>query len=213
MQNFKKHIVQVSLALAILMLAGCGYSINYSNIKADLQYSGSRSVAVGVLDERPYVLSADKEPSYVGTMRGGYGNPFDVSTESKMQLADDMAATIADSLRNKGFKVVAVKAAVGRDSSSVLSPIGSAGAERLVIMDVKDWYSDYYPASWGPERAAVVMNVELKVMDSSRKVLGSSRLEGTETPPSGWPKDTIPGYYQKKISELFNDRSIQSALK
>jgi hypothetical protein len=130
-----------------------------------------------------------------------------------MQLADEMAATIAGSLRDKGFKVVAVKAAVSRNASGLLSEIGSAGAERLIIMDVKEWLSDYYPASFGPERAAVVMNVELKVMDSSLKVLGSSRLEGTENPPSGWPKDTIPGYYQKKMTELFNDQSIQNALK
>jgi hypothetical protein len=80
MQNFNKHIVCTIFALAVFMLSGCGnmYRINYSNIKADLQYSGSRSVAVGVLDQRPYILSGQSDPRYVGTMRGGYGNPFDL---------------------------------------------------------------------------------------------------------------------------------------
>ena len=215
MHNLKKYCARAALALAVFMLSGCGnmYRINYSNIRADLQYSGSRSVAVGVLDERPYILSGENDPRYVGTMRGGYGNPFDLWTESNMQLADEMAATVADSLRDKGFKVVAVKAAVGKDVSKILPAIESAGAERLVVMVVKDWWSNYYPASWGPEKTELVMNVELKIMDNSRQVLGENRLNNTSIPPSGWPRDTIPGYYQKKMSELFNNQSIQNALK
>ena len=215
MQSFKKNILRASLFAAVCMLAGCGnlYRINYSNLRADLHYSGSRSVAVGVLDARPYILSGENDPRYVGTLRGGYGNPYDLWTQSNMQLADEMAANVADSLRDKGFKVLAVKAAMGRDSSGITAAIGSSGAERLVVMDVKDWWSNYYPASWGSEKTELIMNVELKIMDANRQVLGSSRLEGVAIPPSGWPKDTIPGYYQQKMSELFNNQSIQDALK
>jgi hypothetical protein len=57
------------------------------------------------------------------------------------------------------------------------------------------------------------MNVELQVMDRHQRILGSSRLEGIAIPPSGWPKDTIPGFYQKKMTELLNDQGIQRALK
>jgi hypothetical protein len=215
MRNFKKHIGPAALALAALMLAGCGslYRINYSNIRADLQYRGSRSVAVGVLDERPYILSGENDPRYVGTMRGGYGNPFDLWTESNMQLADEMAATVADSLRSSGFTVLAVKAAVGKDVTNILSAIETAGADRLVVMVVKDWWSNYYPASWGSEKTELIMNVELKIMDKNRVVLGENGLKDTAIPPSGWPKDTIPGYYQKKMSELFNSPGIQNAFK
>ena len=86
------------LTVAALMLASCGnlYRINYSNIKADLNYSGSRSVSIGVLDQRPYVLSGEKDPKYVGTMRGGYGNPFDLWTQSNLRLTDEMAATAGE---------------------------------------------------------------------------------------------------------------------
>jgi len=215
MHNLKKYCARAALVLAVLMLSGCGnmYRINYSNIRADLQYSGSRSVAVGVLDERPYILSGENDPRYVGTMRGGYGNPFDLWTESDMQLADEMAATVANSLRDNGFRVLAVKAAVGKDVSKILPAIESAGAERLVVMVVKDWWSNYYPASWGPEKTELVMNVELKIMDNRVQVLGENRLNKTSIPPSGWPRDTIPGYYQQTMSELFNNQNILNALK
>jgi hypothetical protein len=146
-------------------------------------------------------------------MRGGYGNPFDLWTQSDLSLTDEMAATVAETLRSKGFKVLTVKSAVGKDGSSMLSEMKSSGAERLVFMVVKDWWSNYYPASFGPEKTELIMNVELQVMDRHQRILGSSRLEGIAIPPSGWPKDTIPGFYQRKMTELLNDQGIQRALK
>ena len=215
MNQHVKVLSLFCLAAAAWMLSGCGnlYRINYSNIRADLDYSGSRSVSVGVLDQRPYILSGENDPKYVGTMRGGYGNPFDLWTQSNLSLADEMAATVADSFRSKGFHVLAVKAAVGRHSSGMIAEMKSSGAERLVLLEVKDWWSNYYPASFGPEKTELVMNVELKVMDRHQQVLGSSGLKGTAKPPSGWPKDTIPGFYQKKMTELLNDQDIQRAIR
>ena len=203
------------LMVAALMLVSCGnlYRINYSNIKTDLNFSGSRSVSIGVMDQRPYVLSGEKDPKYVGTIRGGYGNPFDLWTQSNLRLTDEMAATVADSLRSKGFKVMMVKATVGKDGAGMLSEMKSSGAERLVFIEVKDWWSNYYPASYGAEKTELIMNVELKVLDRTQRVLGSGRLKGTAIPPSGWPKDTIPGFYQKKMTELLNDQDVKRALR
>lgn len=215
MNWYVKFSLPFFLAAATLILASCGnlYRINYSNIKTDLNYSGSRSVSIGVLDQRPYILSGEKDPKYVGTIRGGYGNPFDLWTQSNLRLTDEMAATVADSLRSKGFKVVMVKAAVGKDNSSMLSEMKSSGAERLVLAEIKDWWSNYYPASFGAEKTELIMNMELKVLDRSGRVLGSSRLKGIAIPPSGWPKDTIPGFYQKKMTGLLNDQSVRRALR
>jgi hypothetical protein len=214
-----KHHIKIfslfCLAAAAWILSGCGnmYLINYSNIKADLNYSGSRSVSVGVLDQRPYILSGENDPKYVGTMRGGYGNPFDLWTQSNLNLVDDMAATLAETLRSKGFNVLTVKAAVGKEASGILSEMKSSGADRLVYMEVKDWWSNYYPESFGAEKTELIMNVVLKVMDKNQRVLGSNSLKEIAVPPSGWPKDTIPGLYQKKMTELLNDKGIQRALK
>jgi hypothetical protein len=215
MNRHEKIFSLFCLTVVAWMIAGCGnlYRINYSNIKADLNYSGSRSVSVGVLDERPYILSGENDPKYVGTMRGGYGNPFDLWTQSDLSLADEMAATVAETLRGKGFKVLIVKAAAGKDGSGLLPEMKSSGAERLVLMEVKDWWSNYYPKSFGAEKTELIMDVELKVMDRNQRVLGSSRLKGVAIPPSGWPKDTIPGFYQKKMTELLNDKGIQKALR
>jgi hypothetical protein len=39
-------------------------------------------LAVAVHDERSEVASGDKNPAFVGLLRGGYGNPMDVRTAS-----------------------------------------------------------------------------------------------------------------------------------
>jgi len=46
-----KFLSLLCLVVAAWMLSGCGnlYRINYSNIKADLNYSGSQSVSLAVL--------------------------------------------------------------------------------------------------------------------------------------------------------------------
>ena len=210
-----KFLSLFCLVVAAWMLSGCGnlYRINYSNIKADLNYSGSQSVSLAVIDHRPYVLKGEKDPKYVGTIRGGYGNPYDLWTESNLNLTDEMAATLADSLRSKGFHVLAVKTAVNRNISDMMAELQSSGAKRFIFMEVKDWRSDYYPKSFGAEQTVLVMDVDLKVMDRNQRVLGSSGLKGTVNLPSGWPKDTVPGFYQKKMTELLNDQDIQRALR
>jgi hypothetical protein len=204
-----------SLMLAAWMLAGCGssYRINYSNVRADLNYSGTRTVAVGVLDKRPYVISGENDPRFVGTMRGGYGNPFDLWTTSDLRLSDEMASTMAESLRGKGFKVVSTKAVVGKDGSGMLNEMKATGAQRLVFMVMNDWWSNYYPRSFGAEKSELIIDVELKVMDNSKKSLGSKKLKEIVNVESGWPQDTIPGWYKKKMTELLNDKGIQKALK
>ncbi len=206
-------LVCLSLALGIIINCGSSYRINYSNVKADLNYSGTRSVAVGVLDKRPYVISGENDPRFVGTMRGGYGNPFDLWTTSDLRLSDEMASNMAESLRGRGFKVVSTKAVVGKDASGMLAEMKSTGAQRLVLMVMNDWWSNYYPRSFGAEKSELIIDVELKVMDNSRKTLGSKKMKEIVNVESGWPQDTIPGWYKKKMTELLNDKSIQRALK
>ncbi|WPB56620.1 hypothetical protein [Xylophilus sp. GOD-11R] len=56
-----------------------------------LSLSSRGSVAVGVHDERPEVVSGARDPSVVGVARGGLGQPFDIATGSERPLAEDIA--------------------------------------------------------------------------------------------------------------------------
>ena len=68
--------------LGALLIAGCaaGNQYDYSGSDLALPITGSGDIGVAVLDVRPYVLNGDKKPDFVGLQRGGFGNPFDVSS-------------------------------------------------------------------------------------------------------------------------------------
>ena len=72
------------VALSAVALAGCAVGNTYDYQAADigLPVVGKGKVGVAVVDRRPYVLSGDKEADFVGLQRGGFGNPFNVTTRS-----------------------------------------------------------------------------------------------------------------------------------
>ncbi|HPJ96634.1 MAG TPA: hypothetical protein PK022_04950 [Syntrophales bacterium] len=202
------------LALVIVCLIGCGSrAINYNATLSDLRCASFRSVAVAVLDARPYILKKQKEPNYVGLMRGGYGNPFDMWTESGAPLADDMLSTIVDSLSAKGFDVTPVKTSTGDSMNSVLAKLKDSQAERLLLVDMKEWYSDYLPKAFAAERSTLFINLEVTVFDRNQKKLAKHNLQEVLELPSGWPYDTIPDVYQIKFTKLLDDARICGTLK
>jgi len=105
-------IARVTLITAVAVwLGGCafGQKITYSNTTADVDAAGNETVGVATLDQRPYVLSGNKKPSFVGLSRGGYGNPFDVETPKSAPLADEISESVSRSLAERGFKSSVVK--------------------------------------------------------------------------------------------------------
>ncbi len=200
--------------LVLLILTACGpRGIQYTATLDDLGCSATRSVAVAVLDERPYVLNKEKEPSYVGTMRGGFGNPFGTQTESGAPLAEDMRTTLVDSLRAHGFSVKPLVPS-GTDSlDAVLDRFAASDAERLIVLELKEWHSDYSPRSFGPERSELFVNADLAVFDRQRNAIARNHLQEELALPSGWPEKTVPEVYRKKIRQLIGDPRICRALR
>jgi len=54
--------------------------------------------------------------------------------------------------------------------------------------------------------------VELEVLDPKHRVVAKASVSGETNLPSGWPNETVPLFYQKKIGELLNDPKIARAL-
>src|SRR5687768_6795246 len=90
---------------ATIVVSGCavGNKHHYHDVVAAIPVSGDADVTVGVIDKRPYILNGDKKPNFVGLQRGGYGIPFDVTTETGKPLSIDMSTSIAHSLNARGF--------------------------------------------------------------------------------------------------------------
>lgn len=208
-----KRRCMMAMILVLFLMIGCGSrNIKYTGTLNDLGCSSARSVAVAVVDERPYVLKNEKVPSYVGLIRGGYGNPFDLWTESGAPLADDMLSTVTDSLKARGFKAVPVRTATGESLNSVLTKAGESQSERLLLFNIREWYSDYLPKAYTEERSNLFLEMEVTVFDRSQKKIEKNNLQEVLTLPSGWPNDTLPDVYRSKLRQLIENPRICRAL-
>ena len=199
--------------ILVVFIVSCGpRGIRYTAMLNNIECTSSRSVAIAILDERPYILNKEKDPSYVGFARGGYGNPFNTWTESGAPLADDMLTTVADSLRAKGFAVTPLKTSITDSPNSVMARFSASGADRLILVNLKEWYSDYLPRAFTPERSNLFLNVDVAVFDRNQTNIVKNNLQEELTLPSGWPENTVPDVYQKKIRQLIDNPRVCAAL-
>lgn len=202
------------IVLAALAAGGCavGNKHNYT-MEPDIRLEGGRSIAVAAQDARPYVVSREKTPDFVGLQRGGFGNPFDVTTESGRALADDFAGAIAGALSRRGFKATAVAVAPAGGGADARRLASQAGAERVALVSILEWKSDTY------QNTALLYEIVLRVFDANGTELASNRLGGRDhlggsawNPPDH-AKGAVPAAYRRKLEELFSAPAVRDSLR
>lgn len=117
------------LTLTAWQLTGCvaGQSIALDHEPEEVVAPDrGMSVVVDVADEREFVVSGSESANYIGQYRAGFGNPWNVTTESGMTLADRFADDLAEELVNLGFSVTE------SDASGSLN------------VQIRDWNFDTY---------------------------------------------------------------------
>ena len=111
-----------------IMLSGCvvNQHIPLSYLPDHSQIIGNGElINVKVTDDRPYIKDGDKELSYIGHYRGGYGNTWDVRTEGERPLSECIATDVKSELRAIGY-----------------SP--SNNAKKTLAISIKDFNFDAY---------------------------------------------------------------------
>lgn len=128
--NFKVVLRYGLLLFGLVVLSGCvaGQSIRMTYDPV-LEAAAAQNVAVSVQvnDDRPYVTSGDKAPSYIGHYRAGFGNTWDVNTKNMEPLATMIQRDLGTDLQGLGFSVVPLESAV-----------------RVVKVSIADWNFDTY---------------------------------------------------------------------
>jgi hypothetical protein len=208
------------MKIKFMLLGGClflgacaiGNKHQYSGVPPEAAIASKRSVAVGVLDQRDYVVDASKTPAFVGLSRGGFGNPFEVTTASDRPLAEDFRDTIVEVFKRNGIVVSGVALAPSRDNATAREALLKIGQERALLVALREWKSDTFT------NTALQYNVEMTVYDVAGKVLASKRIQGNDNlggdalNPPGHARQAVPIAYRKKIDELLNSADIRSAL-
>ncbi|MEK6742340.1 MAG: hypothetical protein AABZ15_01950 [Nitrospirota bacterium] len=209
----RKLVLLIAYCAAVLSGCAIGNTHRYHDTLADINFSGSITIAVATHDQREYVLSGVKEPDFVGLSRGGFGNPFNINTESGKQLAEDMTLSIANSLGKKGFKVVPVLVPHSDQRQAVVGKLKGAGGERLLIFTLSEWKSDTYM------NTALLYDIKAEVLNKEGTTLAQKSLNGKDdlggsfmNPPQH-AKEAVPVAFKEKIEKLLKSPEIEAALR
>ena len=135
MRNKSKLLL---LFVFIISAGGCiRYTYSLVDAKPVFRAEGRGTIAVASQDQRSYVVSGDYKPQAVGVIRGAFGNPLSMTTDSGRPLADEMGDVIVDALQKNGFRAIAVKVTPGEPTGQVIKKLADTGAEKLVHFQIK----------------------------------------------------------------------------
>lgn len=212
---------QARLAAALSMLAfalaltGCAVGNKYDYRRVVLTepwIRGAGTLAVAVHDLRPDVVKGEETPDYVGMQRGGFGNPFDVSTESGNPLADDWAHAVAKGLSFGGFAAAPVATSFLDRPEVVIRKLQATGAQALLLFVLREWHSDTFTnVTLHHEVALDVLSPAGQVLAEAR-LTGSSELGGDALNPPAYAKENVPREFQNKLGLLLRDARITQAV-
>ncbi|MEO1493161.1 MAG: hypothetical protein AAFV19_13485 [Pseudomonadota bacterium] len=196
------------LAMA-LMLSACaiGNEYDYRTASPALEAEGTTSVTVAVSDQRPYVLSGDKTPDFVGLQRGGYGNPFDVTTTGEQPFAAQFGSALARALSGRGFEAVSKPIAPGTPAEKV--PFDT---DRLLYIAMREWKSDVFASvtMHHDAEATVFKPGYTDPVTSTFRSVGAGGDAAAFSPSASG--NVAVAASARKMAELLNDPAIRAAL-
>ena len=201
--------------MAVASLAvGCavGNQYDYRAGSASVPDTGASRIAIAVTDLRSYVVTGEKPVDFVGLQRGGFGNPFDVTTSSGAPLASDFADLLRNSFATKGAEADVIPLTADTEAEAAVAAFMDSDADRLLIVEVHEWKTDVYA------QVTVHWNLTAKVFDRSGRRLAEESLRGVQgTGTSGLfeaEKNRIAtAEASKRFSELLARPAIAAALR
>lgn len=208
-----KTRISVVLALALLLGAcAVGNKYDYASQTPNLEIATEDQVAVGVVDQRPYVVSGRNTPEWVGLQRSGVGIPYGVHTKSDKPLAHDMTDAITGALTAKGVQTKAVYLEPSATRQPGIDALVATGAGKAILVSFLQWKSDTYT------NVALIYDASAEVFDdkgqslAKSSVAGSDDLGGDFINPPGHAEKAVPEETRKIIERLLNDPKILQAL-
>jgi hypothetical protein len=206
----------LAVPFVVALISGCT-AHRYQDGTAELKATGGGVLAVAVQDARPYVVSGNKAPSFVGLSRGGFGNPFDIKTESGRPLAADIADSVCQSLQRKGFacSTIETQPNAAEDAAMRARAVEAGGrrnATRVLLLVLNEWKSDTYV------NTALHYDVVLTVLKADGGALATERVHGSDDlggnfwNPRSHAQEAVATAFKAKIEQLLNAPKIVESM-
>jgi hypothetical protein len=210
-----KNLFLAALVLVSVALGGCASTFKhaYGDLSPVTTARTDKGVAVACLDQREYVRSGKSQPDFVGMVRGGYGNPFDVRTESGRALSTEFSAAMRSALERNGIRTVVVETRPTEDEPMVMTKLTATKGDRKLLLAIREWVSDTMI------NTELAYDLQLTVANESGKVLATKAhkdlraLGGSMMNAPGLAKEAIPKAFRETVESLLNSPEIVTALK
>lgn len=172
----KKSLLKLPfLIFTMILLASCaaGRTINYHTGAVDYNTGIGKNthIIVAFQDIRPYVLSGDKSPTFVGLMRSITGIPYVMSTESGNPIADDFGRLVTNSLKSEGINAEYKKFQFRKNIDDFVKENSKEGL-KLLVFSIREWKTDIHFTR------SIHYEVTLTVYDSKGNKLASAHQKG-----------------------------------
>jgi hypothetical protein len=159
------------LWIALSAVAGLGAAAPPPAIlKISLPTPGTTALAV--LDARPDVVNGERKETFIGFTRSLYGIPYPAHTASRKPLAQDLSDLVTRALKLGGTPVQAITASPSKGREGAIKSLQSRGADRLVLIEIRDWWSDTLI------HTDLHYDLALTVLNAQGQELGSSTTTG-----------------------------------
>jgi hypothetical protein len=167
-------------------------------------------LSVAVWDARPYVLTGEKSPEWVGLQRSGWGIPYGVHTQSNNPLSSEFAQSILSSFGQAGGAKSSVTIP-NRTSTieAVTKMLPSRG--KVLLLEISEWKTDTLSdINFSYDLKVKVLNNGALVAEE--RTHGNEKLKGSMWNPIGASERVAVAKQKEKLDELFSFTSIKNAL-
>lgn len=183
-----------------------GQKINYAASWPTVEFRTDYTLAIGVHDQRPYVVSGEKKPTYVGVVRARYGNPWNVNTQSDKPLSEDIASAIVSGFKRADIQATSIPILFSDDSNFAIKKLQQLGAKRIALVTLREWRGDSYK-SFG-----FFINAVIRVYDETGKELASSSVSHLNVGSGDGSVMSVDYAARLYLGMLLNEEKIRASL-
>lgn len=211
--------------MAAMLLAACALSpATVEERTPKLEYATKGTVALTVVDNRPFVVSGEKEEACEGIYRGGYGIPFAFEGMRKDDEGTPYTTRISEilskALYNAGSTANVIQTPKGSSVQSAINGLRAVPFDAGLIVNVLDSRIDAGGARW-----SYFFDYEIIVIDHAGTIVSRKKYDGEDVDfqrelfHSGNDKGknysfaaVLDLHYRNKFAAYLNDREMQAAL-
>jgi len=191
-----------------LYLTGCASIMTAEQAAPNLSFQQDTGpLVVAVLDNRPYVLDNDKNPSFEGLIRSNLGIPFSYGTVTGEAMSVYLGKRIEQGFKASGVDTVLYPTTVGMTKDNLLQELSKGGKKSLVV-SLLEWKYDHHTFS-----KSSYYDVEVTVLDNQGNRLVDKQFTGKDGIPSGHIANAMQQLYKARFEQFLSDAQVNQALK